>query len=102
MRRGTTPAIVLSVDMDLIGWHVYVTLKSRNNILTLDNGRLNMELSGRKTIIAFPLTQAETLAFSPGKCKVQVRAVHDGTAIASDIGEFEIDSILQQGIIHDI
>ena len=100
MRRGTTPVITLSVDMDITEYTVFVALKSRNHSLILDDSRISKDFQDGKTVIVFALSQAETLDFSPGECKVQIRAVKGQTAIATDIGMLEIDPILQQGIIH--
>lgn len=101
MRRGTTPAITLTVDMDLTTWTVYVTLKNAKNTLTLGNDALTMEYADSKTTIAFALTQAQTLAFSVGTCEVQVRAIHDGTAIATDIQTLDVGRILKDGEIDE-
>ena len=101
MRRGTTPAIVLTVDADLTGWTVYVTLKSHSKQLTILNDGLTMEYANQKTTIAFSLTQQQTLDFSVGTCEVQVRAIHDGTAIATDIQTLDIGRILKDGVIDE-
>ena len=101
MRRGTTPAITLTVDMDLTSWTVYVTLKKGGKELTLLNDALSMSYADSKTTIAFALTQEQTLAFSPGSCEVQVRAIHDGTAIATDIQSLDVGRILKDGEIDE-
>ena len=101
MRRGTTPAIVLTVDMDLTAYAVYVTLKSHSKQLTLSNDDVTMEYADSKTTIAFSLTQQQTLDFSVGTCEVQVRAVHDGTAIATDIQTLDVGRILKEGVIDE-
>lgn len=101
MRRGTTPAIVLTVDMDISSWTVYVTLKKGAKILTLENERLTMDYANSKTSIAFDLTQQETLDFSTGTCEVQVRAIHEGTAIATDIEKIDVARILKEGVIDE-
>jgi len=101
MRRGTTPAIVLTVDMDISSWTVYVTLKKGAKILTLENERLTMDYANSKTSIAFALTQQETLDFSTGTCEVQVRAIHEGTAIATDIEKIDVARILKEGVIDE-
>lgn len=101
MRRGTTPAIVLTVDMDLTAYTVYVTLKSHSKSLTVTNDGLTMEYANSKTTIAFSLTQQQTLDFSVGTCEVQVRAIHDGTAIATDIQTVDIGRILKEGVIDE-
>lgn len=101
MRRGTTPAIVLTVDMDITSYTVYVTLKNRSAELTLTNGAIVMEYEDDKTSIAFSLTQEQTLKFGTGTCEVQVRAIHDGTAIATDIKTMDVNRILKEGVIDE-
>lgn len=101
MRRGTTPAIVLTVDMDLTAYTVYVTLKSHSKSLTVTNDGLTMEYANSKTTIAFSLTQQQTLDFSVGTCEVQVRAIHDGTAIATDVQTLDVGRILKEGVIDE-
>ena len=101
MRRGTTPAIVLTVDADLTGYTVYVTLKNGGKELTITNDALTMEYANQKTTIAFALTQQQTLDFKVGTCEVQVRAIHDGTAIATDIQTIDVGRILKEGVIDE-
>lgn len=101
MRRGTTPAIVLTVDMDITSYTVYVTLKNRSAELTLTNDSVVMDFDDGKTSIAFSLTQEQTLKFGTGTCEVQVRAIHDGTAIATDIKTMDVNRILKEGVIDE-
>ena len=101
MRRGTTPAIPLTVDDNIVDWTVYVTLRNGGNVLTLTNDALSMTYENQKTTIAFSLTQEQTLAFSVGTCEVQVRAIHDGTAIATNIGKLDVKRILKEGVIDE-
>ena len=101
MRRGTTPAITLTVDYDITEWTVYVTLRNGGNVLTLTNDALTMSYANQKTTIALALTQEQTLAFSVGTCEVQVRAIHDGTAIATNIEKLDVKRILKDGVIDE-
>ena len=101
MRRGTTPAITLTVDYDITNWTVYVTLRNNKAQITLENDRLQMEYADSKTTIAFALTQQETLSFGTGTCEVQVRAINDGTAIATHIQHIDIRRILLEGVIDE-
>ena len=102
MRRGTTPAIVLeAIGRDLTQWKVYVTLKNESNLLTLENDDLTMTYSEGITTIAFSLTQEQTLAFDIGTCEVEIRAIHDGTAVATEIGKLEVNRILLEGVINE-
>lgn len=99
MRRGTTPTLTLHVGMDMTGWTVYVTMKGVGGSLELTNDRLDVQ-GGDDPTIRFELTQAETLRLKPGKCSVQVRAVKDGYAVATDIKQFEVGKVLKEGIIY--
>ena len=101
MRRGTTPALTLTVDYDITEWTVYVTLRNGGNVLTLTNDALTMSYANQKTTIALALTQEQTLAFSVGTCEVQVRAIHDGTAIATNIEKLDVKRILKDGVIDE-
>ena len=98
MRRGTTPTYTLTVDADLTGWTCYVTLKGTGKVLNLEGDRLSVE-GGETSTVVFSLTQKETLGFKAGKCEVQVRAIRNGTAIATDIATLEVGRILRDGEI---
>lgn len=102
MRRGTTPAIVLTVDADLTDYSVYVTIDSGCKQTIIGNERLSMSYADGATSIEFALTQEETLAFSPGQAEIQVRAVHNDTAVATDIRTVNIGRILQEGVIDEL
>lgn len=101
MRRGTTPALVLTVDADIVGWTVYVTIEKGGREITLENDRLTMSYANSKTTIELALTQEETLSLSPGTCEIQVRAINDGTAIATDIETIDVGRILLEGVINE-
>lgn len=101
MRRGTTPTITLTVDADISDWTRYVTLKKGNKILTLENDRQEASYANGKTTILVTLTQQETLDFMTGYVDVQVRAIKDGTAIATDIKKLDIGAILKEGVISE-
>lgn len=101
MRRGTTPAIVLTVDMDITAYTVYVTLKNSGKQITITNDGLTMEYANQKTTVAFSLTQQQTLDFSVGSCEIQIRAIHDGTAIATNIETISVGRILKNGVIDE-
>jgi len=99
MRRGTTPTITVEVDKNLSGWKCYVTIKGAARLLTISGDRLSMDVSGNKTTIAFTLTQQETLSFVTGTAKIQLRAIMNGTAIATDIQTIEVHQVLQEVVI---
>lgn len=109
MRRGTTPTITLTVDKDISdGWTLYATFRSGMRNVTLENDRMTIELEpateteGDKTLIAVTLTQEETLSLGVGNAEVQVRAIKDGTAIATDIKTIDVGRIIKDGVIDEL
>lgn len=101
MRRGTTPTLTLTVDAELVGWTCYVALRSGCKTVVVDGDRLTMEQSEGSTTITLTLTQEETLAMRVGACEIQVRAAHNGTALATDIARIDVGQIIQDGEIGD-
>lgn len=96
MKRGTTPTLTLTVDTDLDGWTVYVTVKSGCTSITVDDAPITVE-DGVSTILV-TLSQEETLALRDS-AEIQLRAIKDGTAIATDIAKVDVGRILQDGVI---
>ena len=101
MRRGTTPTITLTLDCDLTGHTVYVTLQDGGEQLTLGNDRLTLDVADGVTTISFTLSQEETLAMPESTAEVQVRAIKDGVAVASTIGRVAVSRILLEGVIDE-
>lgn len=101
LRRGTTPTIPLTVDYDLTGYTVYVTFRSGGHEQTFTNERLTIE-PGESTSISVPLTQEETLALDVGNAEIQVRAIKDGAAIATDSKSIDVGRILLDGVIDEL
>lgn len=99
MIQGTTPTETITVDADLRGWACYVTIKNGQSKLTIGGERLTLEYGANKSTITFTLTQQETLSLSSGTAKVQLRAVRNGTAIATDIQSIKVLPVLQEGVI---
>ncbi len=108
MRRGTTPTITLTVDKDVSTWTLYATFRSGMHNVTLENDRMTVELEPEteteeaKTLITVTLTQEETLSLGVGNAEVQVRAIKDGTAIATDIQRVDVGRILKDGVIDEL
>jgi hypothetical protein len=100
MRKGTTPTILLTLDVDTTTLRtIWVTM--RQGTIELDRtGDAVTRLSDNATL-SVTLTQEETLAFtSGGSVEVQLRALTaDGTAVASDIATIPVDRILMGGVI---
>ena len=100
MRRGTTPTVTLTVDADISDWTLYVTFKSSSEKITFENNRLDCSYADDKTTILLTLTQNETLSLC-GVCEVQVRAIKNGTAVATDIQAVDFGRILKEGVIYE-
>lgn len=107
MRRGTTPTITLTVDKDVSTWTLYATFRSGMHNVTLENDRMTVELEPAteteeaKTLITVTLTQEETLSLGVGNAEVQVRAIKDGIAIATDIKNIDVGRIIKDGVIDE-
>ena len=98
MRRGTTPANVFMVDVDLRdAVKLYVTYKQGGKTIiekTIDDVEITEES------VSVELTQADTLKFKNGEVQMQIRArLPDGTALASDIMTASVSAILKDGAI---
>lgn len=108
MRRGTTPTIPLTVDVDISdGWTIYATFRSGSHEVEFTNDRMTIELEPEteteqaKTLINVTLTQEETLAMH-GSAEVQIRAIKDGDAIATDVQRVDVGRILKEGVIDEL
>lgn len=100
MKRGTTPTITMTADMDLTTWTVYASIRcGKREILTFDDERLTKTYADKITTIELTLTQEETLALDVGMVEIQLRAIKDGTAIATTIEKVPVGRILQDGVI---
>lgn len=96
MRRGTTPTLTFTTDMDLTQFsRVILTLKGSNQQIDLEAERLSVASDS----LSCTLTQEETLRFK-GSVEAQVRAISsEGTAVASDICKLDFKRILKEGVI---
>lgn len=89
------------------GWTLYATFRSGMHNVTLENDRMTIELEPEteteeaKTLITVTLTQEETLSLGVGNAEVQVRAIKDGTAIATDIKNIDVGRIIKDGVIDE-
>ena len=101
MRRGTTPVITLTVDADIADWTTYVSFNNGNAVTTFEDDRLTKTQDGIQTIIELTLTQEETLAFNVGSVEVQIRAIKDDVAIATNIVGMDVSRIIRDGVIDE-
>lgn len=97
MIQGTTPTVSLRCDIDLTGWRVQVTLKAGDVRLVFEDVRISPQPFG--CIVAFDLTQEETLQLDCGTVKAQVRAEKDGKAVASTIAYTHIGKVLTREVL---
>lgn len=101
MHRGTTPTLILTVDgeVDLTeAKNLYVTISQYGNELTRSSSDGCLEIDSGS--VSVYLTQKETLSFSAGWAKVQIRGIYeDGTAFATDIASVQVDPVLLEGVI---
>ena len=100
MWRGTTPIHTFTLpegvgldDFDV----VYVTYaQGGRTVLEKNKDELESVQNGFRLIFS----QSDTLCFSPGPVKIQIRAkLHDGRAVASDIISTTALEILKDGEI---
>jgi hypothetical protein len=97
MRRGTTPTNTFAVDVDLTGATIFVSYEQ--------DGKMVFEKTGTDVTVATDsvsvnLTQADTLAFHPGRVCIQIRYIDQmGTADASNIIETTAERIIKDGVI---
>ena len=101
MRRGYAGPITATVTgIDLSGWTVYLTIKTRFREITKTGDDLDVSYANGVTTIIFNLTQDETLSFTEGTASVQVRYVSaDGLADASVMAQIIIQPVLKQGVL---
>ena len=108
VRRGTTPTITTRVNADLTGMDIYLAFKLDKQTLLIKTGSdLDIEYETQEsgevyTIVSVALTQEDTLAMKAGKSvEIQIRAVmdHGDIAIATDIEAFQVERILQDGVL---
>lgn len=98
MRRGTTPAITIQTDTDLTGYPTVVLTIRDKGTGSLDLNKTDLSITAEE--ITVTLTQAQTLAFTAGDLRFQLRAVDSGgNAIASNYMYARLDDVLKDGAI---
>lgn len=100
MWRGTTPTHIFTfpAGVDPAGFdEIYITYEQDGSIVC-EKSINDMEMTADGVVVTF--TQAETLRFSPGAVRIQIRAhTADGTAVASNIISTTAREILKDGVI---
>lgn len=97
MRRGTTPTITITTDLDLTqASNLFVTFKQGDRIAfekTLEDVTITA------TSVICELTQFDTLALKDGIVRFQIRATLGDSKVASNIMTACADEILKGGVI---
>lgn len=97
MRRGTTPTITITTDIDLTGAsNLFVTFKQGDRIAfekTLEDVTIT------ENSVICELDQNDTLALKDGLVRFQIRATLGDSKVASNIMTASVDEILKGGEI---
>lgn len=101
MYRGTTPTLVYkfnsNFDLSTIK-EVWVTLENPSKELTLDIN--NVSIDNENKTISIILSQEDTLEFSSGRVKTQIRLLDDkNKAYATNVKILDMNNILKEGVI---
>lgn len=100
MQRGTTPTHTFTFDKSLSDAKfdkIFVTYKQDEKVI-VDKSAEDIEVTENSFVVK--LTQAETLLFSPGLVRIQVRVkTVDDMALASNIITVPASEILKDGEI---
>lgn len=99
MYRGTTPTNTFNVDIDLTDAEVvYITYQQRHSTVI---ERSKSEIDITPTALTVQLTQEETLRLAANiSVVIQIRArFSDGTAVASNIIQTDVQTVLKSGVI---
>lgn len=97
MRRGTTPTITISTDIDLTSAsNLFVTFKQSDRIVfekTLG------DVIVTENQVVCELNQSDTLALKDGMVRFQIRATIGNSKVASNVMTATVDEILKGGAI---
>lgn len=98
MRRGTTPTITITTDIDLTpASNLFVTFK-QDGCKVVEKTHDDVTVTERSVVV--PLSQADTLVFESTKqVKFQIRATLGDDKIASNVMSATVTEILKQGEI---
>ena len=98
MRRGTTPTLTISTDIDLTeANNFYLTFKQGDRIIF---EKTLTDVTITEDTVSVWLTQAETLALKDGRMvSFQIRATLGDQKVASNIMTAKVEEILKGGEI---
>lgn len=98
MRRGTTPTLTYTTDVDLTGASVAYLTFMQGDETVLEKTISDMTITA--TEVACTLTQEDTLALSALKTvAMQIRAKIGSAALGSNIIYSHVGAILKDGVI---
>ncbi len=99
MKKGATPSLIFSVDVDLRDAQCYITFVQRGKVVC-EKSTTNSELVVEEDKITCPLTQDDTLALSLGSVEIQLAYIFpDGAVDKSDIVTATVERVLKEGRI---
>lgn len=97
MRRGTTPTITITTDIDLTAAsNMFLTFKQNDRIAfekTLEDVNIT------ENSVVCELEQNDTLALKDGIVRFQIRATLGDSKVASNVMTASVDEILKGGAI---
>lgn len=98
MRRGTTPTITITTDIDLTAAsNLFVTFKQGDNVVF---EKTLKDVAVTEKHVVCDLTQEDTLMLKYGVVRFQIRAtLADSSKVASNIMVTNADEILKGGAI---
>lgn len=102
MYRGTTAQLVFqmpeSIELETMT-DIWITIKNLGGKFTYKLADGKIEVASDESKIILNLDQTDTLELSPGKSEVQIRMSDGSIALCTNICEFYIKRILQDGVI---
>lgn len=98
MVRATTPLQEFTFDVDPSTLsRILITYKQEEEII-LQKTENDLTFSGN--VASFRMSQDEANSFTPGTCRVQVRALtSDGEALAGDIESVRVSDVLNDEVL---
>ena len=101
MRRGTTPTLTFALPFEVSELDAYwITISQRYENIRVDKDDSDCTSSG--STITLQLSQEDTLKLIADKpVYIQIRALMDDDAIASEIIETTVEDVLKEGVISD-
>lgn len=97
MRRGTTPTITITTDIDLsMASNLFVTFKQGNSIVF---EKTLSDVTVTENTVICGLTQEETLSLRNEPVRFQIRGTLGDKKVASNIMSASVSEILKGGVI---